>query len=336
MLKQPMSCSGRFVRPFLSALARYPGVEREIELVRATPVESRIAVEWAQELVVRWVSATQDPDLGLRAGLLACIGSGGLLDYALHTAQTLRESIELAQRYARIYSDALEIEVVNEQDRVSIRIGNQYPAPRALTDFVLATWYRNHLQPHLEQTTRLECCFSYLQPNSIGVHERVFAGARLSFGAEFDGFSIPHHALERQLASADASLHDVHCEQLELYDSTFAQQQSFAMRVRRVVAAELARGRPTSGIVARRLRMSRRTLVRRLTHEGTTFTQLLDDLRRDLAVHLVMRAGKLSLYDIAKSLGFGHVQAFHRSFKRWTGSTPCRYRESVEPRPAVA
>jgi len=108
------------------------------------------------------------------------------------------------------------------------------------------------------------------------------------------------------------------------------------MRVRRVVAAELRQGRPTSGIVARRLRMSRRTLVRRLASEGTTFSQLLDDLRRELAVHLMTRAGKLSLFDVAKSLGFGHVQAFHRSFKRWTGSTPCRYRDSVERGPAAA
>jgi AraC-like DNA-binding protein len=73
------------------------------------------------------------------------------------------------------------------------------------------------------------------------------------------------------------------------------------------------------------MRKSRRTLVRRLAAESTSFSVLLDDLRRQLGVPLVLSA-KVPLAEIAMSLGFVHVQAFHRCFRRWTGSTPGRYR----------
>jgi len=336
LMKQPMSCTGRFVRPFLVVLAQYPGLEAEVEKAKSRPIEPRIDVESVQGLVVQWVGATHDADLGLRAGQVTCLGTGGALDYALRTAQTLRESILLAQRYAKLYSDALQIDVVGDHERVSIQISSQVPAPRALTDFMLSTWYRNHLQPHLGSGAGLECCFSYPEPTSLDVHKCVFGSAKLRFGASFDGFSFDDRVLDRVLASADPSLHDVHCKQLELIDwpATY-EQLPLAVRVRRLLAADLRQGRPSSTSIACRLQMSRRTLVRQLATEGTSFKSLLDDLRHQLALHLVIRRG-LSLPEVSNALGFVHVQAFHRCFKRWTGSTPGRYRSAALRGPAAA
>jgi AraC-like DNA-binding protein len=335
MLKPTLSCTGRFVRPFISVLSKYPYLEEELEAAKAQPIEPRMLVESVQDLIAHWVCATRDPDLGLRAGQLTCIGSGGALDYAFHTASTLRESLRVLQRFSKLYSEAIEIVVIKDDSRVSVQLKSELEPPRALTDFLLSTWYRNHLEPHLGSQAALECCFSYAQPASIGVHQRVFGQAKLTFGAAFDGFAFDSQVLDQTLASADVSLHDLHCEQLALVDWSAAERKSLAQRVRHMLAAEMERGRPTSVVVARRMRMSRRTLVRRLADEGTSFSVILDELRRQLALHLVMK-GRLSLQEIAGSLGFVHVQAFHRSFKRWTGSTPCRYRVMTERGPAAA
>jgi AraC-like DNA-binding protein len=335
MLKQPMCCTGRFVRPYIAVLANYPELGDVLEAAKARPFEPRMPVEAAHDLIARWVCATRDPDLGLRAGRASCIGTGGAVDYAFHTSPTLRESLRILQRFSKVYSDALEIVVIENEARVSIQLKNEVEAPRALTDFLLCTWHRNQLEPHLSSVGALEYHFSYARPTAIDVHRRVFGSAKLTFGAEFDGFSFASHVLDHPLASADEMLHDLHCEQLALIDCSAAQQQSFAQRVRHMLAAELERGRPTSHTVARRLRMSRRTLVRRLAHEGTSFTVILDELRRQLALHLILK-GRLSLQEITDALGFGHVQAFHRSFKRWTGSTPARYRVMTLRGPAAA
>ena len=73
--------------------------------------------------------------------------------------------------------------------------------------------------------------------------------------------------------------------------------------------------------VARDLGYSRQTLYRRLKAEGVTYEQLLDGLRRRLALPLVRQEG-LSVKEAAYRLGFSDPAAFSRAFKRWTGSSP--------------
>jgi AraC-like DNA-binding protein len=98
-------------------------------------------------------------------------------------------------------------------------------------------------------------------------------------------------------------------------------------RVRSAIAAELAGGNPTVAYVARRLHMSPRTLERRLERESTTFSAVLEDLRKQLAFRYVGSAS-LELTEIAFLLGFSQTTAFHRAFKRWTGDTPLKYRDA--------
>ena len=77
--------------------------------------------------------------------------------------------------------------------------------------------------------------------------------------------------------------------------------------------------------VARDLGFSRQTLYRRLKAEGMTFEQLLDELRRSLALRLIRDQG-LTVKDAAYRLGFSDPAAFSRAFKRWTGVSPSALR----------
>ena len=81
--------------------------------------------------------------------------------------------------------------------------------------------------------------------------------------------------------------------------------------------------------IAPRLHMSPRTLHRRLEEEGTSFRQVLTEVRRELAArHLSER--RLAIGEIAFLLGFSEPSAFHRAFKRWTGHGPLSYRELAQ------
>ena len=71
--------------------------------------------------------------------------------------------------------------------------------------------------------------------------------------------------------------------------------------------------------------MSRRTLSRRLAEEGTSFRRLFDTARAELAQAL-LHDRSLSVGDIAYFLQYSEPAAFHRSFRRWTGQTPQKYR----------
>lgn len=79
--------------------------------------------------------------------------------------------------------------------------------------------------------------------------------------------------------------------------------------------------------VAQALNQSMRTLSRRLKEEGTTFLQIKDKLRRDVAMQLLIE-NKKTVEAIAVQIGFSSVTTFHRSFKKWTGTTPLVYQRT--------
>jgi AraC-like DNA-binding protein len=103
---------------------------------------------------------------------------------------------------------------------------------------------------------------------------------------------------------------------------------------RREVEKRLERLLPSRAIriesVARELGCSRQTLYRRLKADGVTFEQLLDGLRRRLALRFVREQG-LSVKEAAWRLGFSEPAAFSRAFKRWTGKTPRAMRLAISP-----
>lgn len=76
--------------------------------------------------------------------------------------------------------------------------------------------------------------------------------------------------------------------------------------------------------IATELRMSRRTLQRRLTAEQTSYRALLEEVRQTLARELLVRG--LPVAVIARQLGFTEVSSFSQAFRRWEGTSPTTYR----------
>jgi AraC-like DNA-binding protein len=97
-----------------------------------------------------------------------------------------------------------------------------------------------------------------------------------------------------------------------------------AARVRRLLGQALPGALPEPERVAAQLAVSPQTLRRQLAAEGTTFHRIRDQLRRDHAV-VVLAAGRTSIEQLSEMLGFSEPSAFHRAFRRWTGSTPRAY-----------
>ena len=165
--------------------------------------------------------------------------------------------------------------------------------------------------------------FSIAHHRSGGTSEMArFVGTKVEFGADRDEFALSLDARELPLIHADSYLNDLllkYCE-AALADRRGDMSQ-LRTRVENAISSVLPHGKVRAEDVARSLGMSKRTLARRLSDEGLNFTEILQQLRRDLAVRY-LDDRKLHVAKIAWLLGFHEVSAFTHAFKRWTGKTP--------------
>ncbi len=98
-------------------------------------------------------------------------------------------------------------------------------------------------------------------------------------------------------------------------------------RVLRLLGRRLRGEVPPLALVASELAMSERSIQRGLREEETSYRQLVDEVRKDLALQHLARLGT-SATDVAFLLGFSEPSAFTRAFRRWTGSSPTQFRSA--------
>jgi AraC-like DNA-binding protein len=328
---ETLCLSARFVVPFAKTLSRYEAYDRaSLERIEAIDPGTRIPVALACTLAVDQVEKTGDHDLGLKAAREMPLGCAGPLDYALRSAATLKQAIETAGRYSRLFNDALSIELVAKGGRAVVMFHSSEPLPRAICDFSMSAWCANHFQPVLADGPRVEAFFAHPQPDDTGEYDRAFAGMDLRFGAPFYGLAFDRAWLDAPLPAGDPRLHDLLCDDLSRSIGSLSAARTLTHRVRELLATDRALVGPSASAVARNMRMSQRTLARRLEREGTTFSAIVDGVRRELALRYTA-SHHLSFAEIAARLGFAHVEAFHRAFRRWTGQSPGAYRQAVSP-----
>jgi AraC-like DNA-binding protein len=94
-----------------------------------------------------------------------------------------------------------------------------------------------------------------------------------------------------------------------------------AERVRAALLEALPSGLASMDTIAGKLMLSKRTLQRRIEAEGTTYQQILDDTRTDLALHYLEHTA-LTVGEVSFLLGFSEPNSFYRAFRAWTGATP--------------
>jgi AraC-like DNA-binding protein len=151
---------------------------------------------------------------------------------------------------------------------------------------------------------------------------RGFFGCDVEFGADCDEVMFAGPIGQVAIPSADPYLNEMlvdYCEEALAHRARTS--GSFRTRVENAIVPLLPHGRARMKTIAETLGMSQRTLTRRLSIEGITFAEVLDELRSDLA-RRYLREADLKISEIAWLLGYGEVSAFTRAFKRWTGTTP--------------
>jgi AraC-like DNA-binding protein len=277
------------------------------------------------ELLDACAGAIGDRSLGLHLAGRMPRGAYGVVEFASASAPTIRESVARIARYSGLLNEIVTVRI-EEHDGVGIVEQRFAGAPRGLgqhgNEFFVATLLGRARQLSGHPCVPERAWFAHAQPEPAALAELLaFLGTtRVRFDAGGNGVAMAPEVLDVPLLTSDPPL-------LNLLDRTA--EQSLAGKpgaspllttVRRRIRESLVDA-PTLESVAGALKMSARTLQRRLADEGATFQALVDDIRRDLATELI-RDPRRPLGEVAFLLGYAELSPFVRAYKRWTGKTP--------------
>jgi AraC-like DNA-binding protein len=168
-------------------------------------------------------------------------------------------------------------------------------------------------------------------PKDDGPFRRIHE-APVRFHAEQHAVVIRRAWLSLPQPTADPALRRLLQQQVRAYWAR--EQPEIAERVRRLLAGRVLSHQASAAAVAQDLEMTQRTLNRRLEAHGTTFRDLLGDVRYDAACQLLATT-RMPLTDIAMALGYATPSAFSRAFSGWSGISPSAWRAAQGPRTAT-
>lgn len=284
--------------------------------------DGRVPLEALYAFVELVMDRTGDEHAPLRLARGLDVESFDALGLLVLTSATFGEALERTMRYQRIFAEGERYELVEAGDLLHVRYTPWGP-PRPAHD-AMAEMFARDLAVHTAMITGAPIDGVRVRLRAVPRDRARLAsllGVAPEVGAPIDEVLFPRAALDLPIPRADAAV----ARFLERYlDERLARlpADSPIARVRAAIEALL----PSVALskVARRLGASPRTLQRRLATEQTSFADLVEEVRRARALALV-EAGA-SIAEIAWMLGYSEPSAFHRAFRRWTGTTPAHWR----------
>lgn len=292
--------------------------------------DARVALHHQQALWAAIAERLGAVEAGLAIGQVLPAGQFSVLGYLLQSSPTLSAALQAVQRYQRLAGEGGEISLQADGDRLWLVYRALHPEQPATRTRVLAlmTFWQSLMTPLLANFQLLGARFMHPAPDDLGSYTRVFA-CPLQFNAADYALALPSALLDAPLAQANLPLQNLLREHAEALLARLP-SESLSVRVVSLLSAQLSQGEPDRGQLAQALNLSERTLQRRLAEEGSSYQQLLNDTRRQLAERY-LRDTQLPATEIALLLGYSEPSVFFRAFRQWSGLTPGEYRSQQRP-----
>lgn len=245
-----------------------------------------------------------------------------VVGYAMNCSATLGRGLQRFARYCRLISDSATATLSENGESATLAFhfdtGGQPPIYQTV-DTVLASVFSFARWIAGGDLTPIEVRVRHERPAEPGAYAAFFGGPVL-YGQAQDSLSFRREDLDRRILCADEELATLLDGAANRHlDKRMAGR--LAVRVRDLLIAQLPNGAPSKIDIAKMLNMTERTLLRRLKDEGTTFADVVNQLREELAFQYLQR-DSMTISEVAYLLGFSDEGTFSRAFKRWTGRRP--------------
>lgn len=282
---------------------------------------SRYSQVQLSELWKRAVELSGDPTFGLTVARQVRPATFHAVGYAMSCSATLLRAISRFSQYTRLISDSTTATLTESTGLVMLDFhfdtGGERPI-FATVDTVLASVVAYLRWISDEPLDPVEVQITHAALSSSDAYAEFF-GCPVAWGAARTCLVFDKQDLVRPILSSDEELASL----LDGAANRFLEQRMsgrFAVRVRDLIIAQLPDEVPTKAKIANLLDMTERTMLRRLKEEGTTFAEVLRNLREQLAFQYLRKG--MCMSEVAYRLGFSDNGTFSRAFKDWTGRRP--------------
>ncbi|HWL89668.1 MAG TPA: AraC family transcriptional regulator [Polyangiaceae bacterium] len=289
--------------------------------------EARLSLSVFEKLIVRAQALSGEPALGLYLGLQMRISAHGYLGFAAMTAATVRDAIQIAEQFAPTRTSALALRLCVDRGSAALIVEERADLGTArevvLTALLFGLWQIGNALTGQMLTGTADVAFP--EPAHFAKFRKMIPGVR--FGQPVNQLVFDAAALDLRLTMADPAALRLAREQLERALDALGGAGRMVGHVRALISKKEG-GFRSLDEVASEMRLSPRTLKRKLAAHGVAYSTLLEEQQRDKAL-LLLRAHESPLEDIAERLGYSDVTNFTRAFRRWTGVTPGAYRRTL-------
>jgi len=322
------------IAPILRSLedegvAASDALRRSISPSQSRSPATRVSLNQIIECYRNAIRLSLDPFFAYHTGLRFHVSSFGMYGFAILSSTDFRQASRFAEQYQQLAFSTVDIRFKEETDYAVWTIE---PAPLPSVD---ATLYKFIVEMQFGIATSLhrdviapsfaprELHVTYESVAETKSYAAVF-GCPVRFRQKKNAFVLDKHWLD---GPAKLGNELTYLELIKICDWLLDQMQlrvGIAGSIREAFLINLAQ--PTTlDAIARRLKLSKGTLKRRLREDGTSYRKVVDELKTQLAIKY-LRDTDLTVEDIASSLGFSDATNFRHAFRRWTKKTPGEFR----------
>lgn len=287
--------------------------------------DARLTVD---EMSALWRAAERlsgDRYLALHSAESLEFGAYKALDFLVATAATAGDAFRRLAGYLPLINDWLTIAIVPAGEDFALEIRSPLGTPPSCpVEYTFAAIVLRSREASAIDWRPVSVEFEHSGNDDLGEFRRVF-GCPVSFDAGRSRLVVSRSFWDTALPTANPALSAVLEDYAQRLLAEWPLAHDLIAQVRWRIGTRIAEGPPPLGPIAGELGMTARTLQRRLGATATSYRELGDGVRRDLARSYVSDPD-IALTDVAYLLGFAEQSSFTRAFKRWTGLPPARYR----------
>jgi AraC-like DNA-binding protein len=263
--------------------------------------------------------------VGLLTGARARTSCFGVVGLLMQHLPTVSEALLCLIEHGHLYNPAAASTLDVRDGTAMLRYGFS-PADREngrqTVDLALASGFRIMQALCGPDWAPREVLLSHASLGDEAAYRRIF-GVPVRFDEEGTALVFEARVLSHPIAGADPGFR--HILEVQVRALERLHDEALSSQLRRSLRILLLRKGCSAGRTAQLFAMHRRTMSRRLKAEGHSFQHLVDEVRYDIARHLLSNAN-LSLAEVAVALGYSEASAFTRAFRRWSGINPKAWR----------